>query len=153
MLRAQSNPTHYTLAALLHTRHLTKIITQNVDGLHHKASSLDVESNDQRILQLHGSLHVRHFFFALCPRDRLSSNISKYIVESAIWCHDHCFKDNCRWQIPDGGRWLTNSNAQELNRELIQTETYAYSFYCPFLPDRLKREARSICKGHNSMIS
>lgn len=60
VLRAQPNPIHYAISALLHTSHLSNIITQNVDGLHLKASSLDVEDNDPRIMQLHGSLHVRN---------------------------------------------------------------------------------------------
>ncbi|KAF8579902.1 DHS-like NAD/FAD-binding domain-containing protein [Ramaria rubella] len=60
VLHAQPNPTHYAIAALLRSSHLSNIITQNVDGLDFKANSLDIEDSDPRILQLHGSLHKVH---------------------------------------------------------------------------------------------
>ncbi|KAJ7281417.1 DHS-like NAD/FAD-binding domain-containing protein [Mycena rebaudengoi] len=53
---AQPNPTHYALAALQHARVVPWLITQNVDGLHHRA--LGQDSNT--ILELHGSLHRVH---------------------------------------------------------------------------------------------
>ncbi|KAF8524199.1 DHS-like NAD/FAD-binding domain-containing protein [Gautieria morchelliformis] len=70
VLRAQPNPTHYAISALLHTSHLKSIITQNVDGLHLKARSLGVEDDDPRILQLHGSLHQVH-----CRKHHLESRL------------------------------------------------------------------------------
>ncbi|KAF8517910.1 DHS-like NAD/FAD-binding domain-containing protein [Hysterangium stoloniferum] len=57
VLRAQPNPTHYALAALLKASFIKRIVTQNVDGLHLKASARRLEDEDPRILQLHGSLH------------------------------------------------------------------------------------------------
>ncbi|KAG0362794.1 NAD-dependent protein lipoamidase sirtuin-4 [Podila minutissima] len=58
ILTTQPNPTHFALAALqgdqdnIHsTRHLSSLITQNVDGLHQKAGARDV-------IELHGSLHL-----------------------------------------------------------------------------------------------
>ncbi|KAJ8095259.1 hypothetical protein PM082_010482 [Marasmius tenuissimus] len=54
------NPTHYGLAALQHTGIVPHIITQNVDGLHHKAlamSSLSPVRMHESILELHGTLH------------------------------------------------------------------------------------------------
>lgn len=59
MYRARPNPTHAALAALMYTTFIKDIITQNVDGLHAKASSLSLEEEHPQILQLHGNLHVR----------------------------------------------------------------------------------------------
>ncbi|KAI0738517.1 DHS-like NAD/FAD-binding domain-containing protein [Daedaleopsis nitida] len=56
---AQPNPTHFALAALQHAHVTPDLITQNVDGLHHKAL-LDVWPETrmhQHILELHGTLH------------------------------------------------------------------------------------------------
>ncbi|TBU34099.1 DHS-like NAD/FAD-binding domain-containing protein [Dichomitus squalens] len=56
---AQANPTHYALAALQYSSVTPHIITQNVDGLHHKAIK-DVwheSRRNQGILELHGTLH------------------------------------------------------------------------------------------------
>jgi len=58
VLLAQPNPSHYTIAAMLRTKYARNIITQNVDGLHLKALSLELDEEDPRVLQLHGSLHV-----------------------------------------------------------------------------------------------
>ncbi|CAK5283128.1 unnamed protein product, partial [Mycena citricolor] len=58
--RALPNPTHLGLAALQHTNVAPRIITQNVDGLHHRALDLSPEIKDSRILELHGSLHHVH---------------------------------------------------------------------------------------------
>ncbi|KAF8966357.1 DHS-like NAD/FAD-binding domain-containing protein [Flammula alnicola] len=63
---AQPNTTHFALAALQYTSHLSRIITQNVDGLHHKAlrntAALGWNSSRIRdsILELHGTLHRVH---------------------------------------------------------------------------------------------
>ncbi|KIJ55484.1 hypothetical protein M422DRAFT_151590 [Sphaerobolus stellatus SS14] len=68
VLRAQPNPTHYAITAMLHTHFARNIITQNVDGLHLKALSLNLDDEDPRILQLHGSLHQVH-----CRKHHLES--------------------------------------------------------------------------------
>ncbi|TFK29682.1 DHS-like NAD/FAD-binding domain-containing protein [Coprinopsis marcescibilis] len=63
---AQPNTTHFALASLMHTGHISKLITQNVDGLHHKAlrqagGGRWPESQIlERILELHGTLHRVH---------------------------------------------------------------------------------------------
>ncbi|KAF8637655.1 hypothetical protein AX17_002723 [Amanita inopinata Kibby_2008] len=59
----QPNTTHYALAALQYTAHIPRLITQNVDGLHHKAlmsKGSDIRTLDtvgESILELHGSIH------------------------------------------------------------------------------------------------
>ncbi|KAI0820736.1 DHS-like NAD/FAD-binding domain-containing protein [Trametes gibbosa] len=56
---AQPNPVHFALAALQYASVTPHIITQNVDGLHHKALR-DVWDSSKRaegILELHGTLH------------------------------------------------------------------------------------------------
>ncbi|KIM44686.1 hypothetical protein M413DRAFT_25129 [Hebeloma cylindrosporum] len=63
---ALPNTTHFSLAALQHTSHISHIITQNVDGLHHKAlrNSASLSGAAARlqdnILELHGTLHRVH---------------------------------------------------------------------------------------------
>ncbi|KAG6836766.1 hypothetical protein H0H93_003544 [Arthromyces matolae] len=62
---AQPNTTHFAIAALLHTSAISHLITQNVDGLHHKALTQkagiywDHERLQETILELHGTLHKR----------------------------------------------------------------------------------------------
>jgi NAD-dependent SIR2 family protein deacetylase len=48
--RATPNAAHRALAQLEHAGRLSRIVTQNVDGLHHAAGSKDV-------IELHGTLH------------------------------------------------------------------------------------------------
>ncbi|KAJ7180762.1 DHS-like NAD/FAD-binding domain-containing protein [Mycena filopes] len=57
---SQPNPTHYGLAALQHAGVAPKLITQNVDGLHHRALNLSPGMKNDSILELHGSLHHVH---------------------------------------------------------------------------------------------
>ncbi|KAF8321258.1 DHS-like NAD/FAD-binding domain-containing protein [Clavulina sp. PMI_390] len=54
------NPTHYTLSALQYSNVVGSIITQNVDGLHHRATSSIWGSieREKRILELHGRLRT-----------------------------------------------------------------------------------------------
>jgi len=51
--KAHPNPTHYAVTRLQSLGHISEIITQNVDGLHHAAGAND-------ILELHGTLHNVH---------------------------------------------------------------------------------------------
>ncbi|KAJ7504279.1 DHS-like NAD/FAD-binding domain-containing protein [Mycena galericulata] len=61
MIRAAlPNPTHYALAALQYANIAPRLITQNVDGLHHRALSLPPGTKNKHILELHGSLHHVH---------------------------------------------------------------------------------------------
>ncbi|KAF8906251.1 DHS-like NAD/FAD-binding domain-containing protein [Gymnopilus junonius] len=60
---AQPNTTHFALAALQHCGHITHIVTQNVDGLHHKALQHAAACSSrilENILELHGTLHRVH---------------------------------------------------------------------------------------------
>ncbi|KAH7915278.1 DHS-like NAD/FAD-binding domain-containing protein [Hygrophoropsis aurantiaca] len=56
---AQPNATHFALAALQYSSHITRLVTQNVDGLHGKAiAHLWGQSQlREKILELHGTLH------------------------------------------------------------------------------------------------
>ncbi|KAG8221030.1 DHS-like NAD/FAD-binding domain-containing protein [Butyriboletus roseoflavus] len=81
----QPNTTHYALAALQYTGHINNIVTQNVDGLHQKAIAhlWDDTRIDERILELHGTLHRVHCQFGHVVdrdvfQDRLSTNNPKW---------------------------------------------------------------------------
>ncbi|GBE89592.1 DHS-like NAD/FAD-binding domain-containing protein [Sparassis latifolia] len=56
---ALPNTTHFALAGLQYTNIVSQLITQNVDGLHHKALERvwDRKTMEGRILELHGTLH------------------------------------------------------------------------------------------------
>ncbi|KAA1470223.1 DHS-like NAD/FAD-binding domain-containing protein [Dentipellis sp. KUC8613] len=61
----QPNTTHFAIAALQHSSIVLNLVTQNVDGLHHKAIRRvwDQERMHERILELHGTLfrvHCKH---------------------------------------------------------------------------------------------
>ncbi|GAA5897723.1 hypothetical protein JCM6882_000077 [Rhodosporidiobolus microsporus] len=96
--RAESNPTHYALAALQKMGYLNSTITQNVDGLHHRAYDDDLSlylappsvtpSNDPKaplpdldpaILELHGTLRHAHCLSCHTPtgRDAFQDRLSK----------------------------------------------------------------------------
>ena len=75
---ALPNPNHFSLAALQYTGHVTDIITQNVDSLHHKASPWDTAPHDSKdIPELHGTLfRVRCAKGHVIPRDTFQDMIS-----------------------------------------------------------------------------
>jgi len=51
IVKAEPNPAHYAVAQLEQTGHVKTVITQNIDGLHHRAGSLHV-------LEVHGSFQT-----------------------------------------------------------------------------------------------
>ncbi|KLO08574.1 DHS-like NAD/FAD-binding domain-containing protein [Schizopora paradoxa] len=76
---AQPNATHLALTALQHSGHISKLITQNVDGLHLKAalSGNAPSSVVDNIIQLHGTLHsVRCAFGHSVDRQTFQDRIS-----------------------------------------------------------------------------
>lgn len=79
MLMAQPNPAHYALARLEQAGHLKTIITQNIDGLHHRAGA-------QNVLEVHGTFNT---LTCVCCFQQYSSTgfIEKYIELGDI---PHC---------------------------------------------------------------
>ncbi|KAJ8293574.1 NAD-dependent protein deacylase SIR4 [Rhodotorula toruloides] len=96
--RAESNPTHYAMAALQKMGYLSSLITQNVDGLHHRAYSDDLSLYlsppsvkpteapdaplpplDPAILELHGTLRHAHCLSCHTPvgRDSFQDRLSE----------------------------------------------------------------------------
>lgn len=76
---ALPNTTHYGLAALQYRSIVNKLITQNVDGLHHKALAhvWDEPRMEERILELHGRLRsVRCAHGHLTDRDVFQDQLS-----------------------------------------------------------------------------
>ncbi|KAJ3481681.1 hypothetical protein NLI96_g7498 [Meripilus lineatus] len=59
---SQPNTTHFALAALQYKSIIPRLITQNVDGLHHKSMQQiwNKAQMENGILELHGSLHKVH---------------------------------------------------------------------------------------------
>ncbi|GAA5851555.1 hypothetical protein JCM8547_001132 [Rhodosporidiobolus lusitaniae] len=87
--RAESNPTHYAIGALYKMGFANSIITQNVDGLHHRAHARDLSTYlappsvtpssspdaplpvlDPAILELHGTLRHAHCLSCHTPTGR-----------------------------------------------------------------------------------
>lgn len=78
---ALPNTTHCAFAALQYTSHVSRLITQNVDGLHKKAIAhvWDDDLISKRILELHGSLHRVHCSHGhVVDRDTFQDWISTY---------------------------------------------------------------------------
>ncbi|KIK48329.1 hypothetical protein CY34DRAFT_706658 [Suillus luteus UH-Slu-Lm8-n1] len=59
---ALPNTSHYAIAALQYASYLPRLVTQNVDGLHHKAIAhlWEPEHIQKQVLELHGTLHRVH---------------------------------------------------------------------------------------------
>lgn len=95
---AESNPTHYAMSALMKMGFVSSIITQNVDGLHHKAHSKDLSTYlspplvapptsptaplpelSPPILELHGTLRHAHCLNCHTPtgRDAFQDRLSR----------------------------------------------------------------------------
>ncbi|KAF8596415.1 DHS-like NAD/FAD-binding domain-containing protein [Ceratobasidium sp. AG-I] len=75
---AQPNPTHYAIGALQLTGHVQNLITQNVDGLHHKAIPGSATRIKERILELHGTLHSVHCRTGhSIPREEFQDELSR----------------------------------------------------------------------------
>ncbi|GAA5936626.1 uncharacterized protein JCM15063_001942 [Sporobolomyces koalae] len=95
---AESNPTHYAMAALMKMGYVSSIITQNVDGLHHKSHSSNLTTYlspptvapptapdaplpplDPPILELHGTLRHAHCLSCHTPtgRDAFQDRLSR----------------------------------------------------------------------------
>ncbi|EPT03010.1 hypothetical protein FOMPIDRAFT_1028993 [Fomitopsis schrenkii] len=76
---AQSNTTHFALAALQYSSVVQKLVTQNVDGLHHKAIAhvWDAGRMQEGILELHGQLRsVRCAHGHIIDRDAFQTQLS-----------------------------------------------------------------------------
>jgi NAD-dependent SIR2 family protein deacetylase len=94
MAAARPNAAHHALAALATTGQLTGLITQNVDGLHHAAGSVDA-------LELHGALRrVRCLACAaLTARDDLQPRLD---AANPGW------RDRATRALPDGDAELAD---------------------------------------------
>ncbi|PPQ69834.1 hypothetical protein CVT26_014212 [Gymnopilus dilepis] len=95
---AQPNTTHFALAALQRSEHITRIVTQvtfrhNVDGLHHKAlrqiasGSWDPSHILNNILELHGTLHVNADLVAsMVAIEHLGVSYKDFVVPDCPEC-------------------------------------------------------------------
>ncbi|KAG8950017.1 hypothetical protein FRC04_008096 [Tulasnella sp. 424] len=78
VFRSDPNPTHYALAALQYLDVAPRLITQNVDGLHQRASPFSEQETSNRTLELHGTLQtVRCLRGHRMPREEFQEVLSK----------------------------------------------------------------------------
>jgi len=76
MQSAQPNPAHYALAQMEKEGFIKTVITQNIDGLHHRAGSLDV-------IKLHGSTDM--LICLMCGKRSPTSNfIDSYLKNNQL---------------------------------------------------------------------
>ncbi|KAF9045687.1 DHS-like NAD/FAD-binding domain-containing protein [Hymenopellis radicata] len=103
---ALPNTTHYALAALQHASIIPNIITQNVDGLHHKALALSKFSPMQvqsAILELHGTLHrVRCKYGHLVDRAEFQDSLTSANPQWKSFLDDVQLTGNEPRTNPDG---------------------------------------------------
>lgn len=85
---ALPNTSHYAIAALQYASYLPRLVTQNVDGLHHKAIAhlWEPERIQKQILELHGTLHVRSWA-VLHSLSGVSANNKPIILLAASTLH------------------------------------------------------------------
>lgn len=104
MRDAQPNKTHYALAALQHVSIITRLITQNVDGLHHKSlrQVWDDVRMEHEILELHGTLHVR---LASIPDIRSILATTTHDIRQKVSCKHGHMTDRDSFQ-----EWLSRAN-------------------------------------------
>ena len=118
---ALPNATHLALAALQHTSVISRLITQNVDGLHHKALARvwDASRMKEGILELHGTLHVHRPTVTTVgdPTDTLAIP-SGYAASAVTQSIGILFRTGFRRPTPSGKYMLKN---QLTSREQIQT--------------------------------
>ncbi|THH15221.1 hypothetical protein EW146_g5221 [Bondarzewia mesenterica] len=99
------NPTHFSLAALQHSSIVTQLVTQNVDGLHHKAARRvwDEERIRDHILELHGTLHKVHCNHGHgMDRNSFQALLSAANPQWAAWMDDIKKKGQKPKTNPDG---------------------------------------------------
>lgn len=113
------NTTHYALAALQHAAVIPRLITQNVDGLHHKAIRRvwDEETIKERMLELHGSIFVRPVP-ALSLHLRLTSAVQKVQCRHGHEYPREVFQD---WLGAANPRWKTYLD--DMERQGIKPKT------------------------------
>ncbi|KAG1774100.1 DHS-like NAD/FAD-binding domain-containing protein [Suillus placidus] len=76
---ALPNTSHYAIAALQYASYLPRLVTQNVDGLHHKAIAhlWEPDHIQKQMLELHGTLHRVHCKRGhIVPRDMFQDWLS-----------------------------------------------------------------------------
>jgi NAD-dependent SIR2 family protein deacetylase len=120
---AVPNTSHYAIAALQYASYLPRLVTQNVDGLHHKAIAhlWDPDHIQKQIVELHGTLHRVHCKRGhVVPRDTFQDWLS---ASNPQW---KAFVDNLE---KTGGKLRTNPDGD------VELEGVSYAdFVVPECP-------------------
>jgi NAD-dependent SIR2 family protein deacetylase len=89
---AEPNPGHHAIAALAHAGWLGAVVTQNVDGLHRQAGSVD-------LVELHGNIHA-----VLCLGCR--ARFTRAFIQSLLEQGNSGLARACALPAPDGDAHL-----------------------------------------------
>jgi NAD-dependent deacetylase len=110
MVTAEPNPAHYAVAQLEQNGYINTVITQNIDGLHHRAGS-------RHILEVHGSFQT--LTCISCYRQQMAADYIKPYVEQGEIPHcpvcDNILKPDVvlfEEQLP-AGTWIKARQATD----------------------------------------
>ncbi len=141
LLQAEPNSAHHTLAQLEKYNHLETIITQNIDGLHQRAGSVNV-------LQVHGTLETltcRGCYQQVSSDGYVKPFIEGGTVPHCTYCGDYLKPDVVLFeeQLP-AQIWLKAQRTAEACDLMIVAGTSLIVSPVAQLPERAKKQGAQL---------